>query len=223
MFSSVILDRPGVSPTASDEAGRLTAVLRRSLRSDHERLERRLSLPASVTDSADYARLLAFWAGIWSAVEVAADATTEAGAELVILAGGACAALSLDRAELGPTPLPPTVPLDVPPDEASQWGVAYVLRGSFLGNRILHPLILRRLDGTHRSAFRFLAGSGPDGRREWTEFCRRLDTWATPRTEPDHRRTVAAAAMTFRFVDTAAEAAGWVTVSAPGAIYGSAS
>lgn len=194
---------------------RLSMVLRRSLRSDHKQLERRLCLPGSVTDAADYGRLLAMWTVVWTAVAAAADPATAPGSEVVLLAGRARAALASDRSVLGHDSPAPAVPLAVPTDEASLWGVAYVMRGSSLGNRVLHPLIVQRLGGAQRSAFRYLGGGGADVRSEWSDFCRRLDHWGVDAPEADRASSADAAATTFRFVGSVADAAGWVTVRTP--------
>lgn len=194
---------------------RFTVVLRRSVRGEHEHLEGRLGLPASIGDWADYSRLLTLWATVWDAVALLASPATAPGSELSVLASDARTALALDRSELVPCPPPGPAPFDLAPDEASVWGAVYVLRGSSLGNQVLHPLILGQLDGRHGSAFRYLTGRGSDVRRDWSAFCRRLDGWAARGTDTDRDRTIASAATTFHFVGTVADATGWVAQAAP--------
>ena len=79
-----------------------------------------------------------------AAFAATADPATPPGSELTVLAGDALAALALDRGELEPCWHAPATSFDLPADEASLWGAAYVLRGSSLGNQVLHPLILGR-------------------------------------------------------------------------------
>src|SRR5664279_4426938 len=121
----------------------------------------------------------------------------------MMLTGEAEAALALDFAEItafSRPPARPRVPFAVSTDEASLWGVAYVLRGSSLGNQVLHPLILRQLGGRHASAFRYLTGSASETRRDWSEFCDRLNQWGARATEMERGRVLACAAATFGLV-----------------------
>jgi heme oxygenase len=183
---------------------RFTVALRRSLRGEHERLERRLGLPASIVDSADYSRLLSLWSIVWDSV-----AAKAAGSELAVVAGDALAALALDRGEPEPCQQIQETPFELPGDEASIWGATYVLRGSSLGNQFLHPLILGRLGGGSEVSTHYLAGHGTEVRRDWSAFCHRLDHWAGLAAQTDRDRAAASAANTFRFVGAVADATGW--------------
>lgn len=204
------MDAVHVPACAPGRAIRFTVALRHTLRSEHERLEGRLGLPGSIGGHADYARLLSLWSIVWEGVAATADPATVPGSELAVLAGDALAALARDCGELEPGAHPPAITVELPADEASLWGAAYVLRGSSLGNRFLHPLILGRLGGSGCVlGLHYLAGGGPDVRRDWSAFCRRLDHWAECASEPDRDRAADSAAATFRVVGTVAEALGW--------------
>jgi len=93
-----------------------------------------------------------------------------------------------------------------------------VLRGSALGNRVLRPLILGRLGGSPPFALRYLAGRGSEVRRDWRQFCARLDLWATTATADDVEEMVAAGAATFQLVADAADAVAWPTTTRPRAV-----
>lgn len=191
--------------------------LRPRLRTEHLRIESRLRLPDSISSVADYGRLLDLWATVWVAITGQADEGTAPGRELVALSARARELLAADHRDLpaGPTTVAAQVTFAVAPDAASRWGVAYVLTGSSLGNRVLRPLILGRLGGEQPFALRYLAGRGSEVRRDWRQFCARLDLWATEATDQDIERAVAAGAATFQLVADAADAVAWPTTSQP--------
>ncbi|HSP39611.1 MAG TPA: hypothetical protein VLR26_17875 [Frankiaceae bacterium] len=137
------------------------------------------------------------------------------GQELAALAARSGLALALDRSELrarcsvGHDRRSPQSAVGVARDAASLWGTAYVLRGSALGNRYLHPLIAARLTDVPASAFRYLSASGAQTRREWNDFCRRLDEWSGPASPEELHRTGVAAAAAFALVGSVADRIGW--------------
>lgn len=197
----------------------LSVVLRTTLRPAHEQIEQRLGLPDGVRNRADYARLLELWSAVWAAVASWVDLQPVRPA-LADTADAARWALVDDGYELRPagglpaTPPPGRLTLAVPPDEASSWGVSYVLTGSTLGNRVLQPLIARRCDDAPGTAFRYLTGTGRDVRRDWVRFREHLDRWAGSVSPPERARTVDAGAATFALVGAAADAVGWSAAGA---------
>lgn len=199
----------------------LSAVLRATLRPAHEGLEHRLGLPDGVRDRSDYARLLSLWSAVWAAVASWAD-LQPVRPGLADAAHAARAALADDGCELRPGPGRPAarpvaaLPFPVPQDEASHWGVSYVLKGSTLGNRVLTPLIARRCDDTPPTAFRYLTGTGRDVRRDWVRFRDHLDGWADSVAPPQRGRAVHAAGATFALVGAAADAVGWPAAGGAG-------
>lgn len=217
--------------TARTVAECTSARLRTCTREEHAAGEAALNTSRWGT-SAGLAAVLLGWLAVWDQVRLAVvepGAAAEATAELLIPSIQALDWLASDLTDLATlasagdaVPPPCTAAGDARvlrrflADPSASWGMAYVLRGSRLGGRVLVPLVRAALELPGDCGTRFLASQGTDPCREWVAFRRRLDAVDLP--PPEFTAAVDSARWTFRWVG-AAMAANFV----PAALAGQAS
>ena len=191
-----------------------SSYLRAWTREEHEAVEAALDMQELRT-SAELVAVLLGWVAVWNEVRLAVvepGAAAAGTAELLIPSAQALDWLAADLADLAAT-AGAASPHGATPEDARMlrrfldrasmtWGVAYVLRGSRLGGRVLAPLVRDALQLSGDGGTHFLASRGTDPGREWVSFRRRLDAVALTATELTE--AVEAARWTFRWVGAAA-------------------
>jgi heme oxygenase len=199
------------SATGQQRVG-MAVELRRLTRADHERTEHLLDLPGCLTRPADLASLLHGWQRIWQEIRrgctgpgpiVGAKGWPGETAALGRLADESLARIAVDLVDLaelddlGVLPDPDRSAVANPADgafrplladEPGVWAVAYVLRGSAMGGRLLAPLITERLELAPGVGVGYHAGAEDVG-RSWVGFRHRLDGWGVA-AGPEQRRVV---------------------------------
>lgn len=184
----------------------LSAILRISTMTAHQRVEQKMRLPASITSLIDYenclARFLAFYRPFdvllmrfddWLSIGLEAPkgtASARLAADLEVLSARGHDIVDAPKAYL-----------PVLPDFAHAVGALYVIEGSALGSRFILAELRSVLGEGLAGADAFLSGRGEAAAGFWKEFRTHLDRYGTDHPEQTGR-VVAGANATFEAIGT---------------------
>lgn len=185
-----LLTLPEPSPKAVHRP--LSQMLRAGSEGAHKDVERRLALPGSIANLADYRRCLLRFFQLYRPMETrfkhlsdwtdiglhapSCDLSSRLAADLSAL--GVCVA---DVQDAPPSALPPLHRFD------QALGACYVIEGSALGSQFMLPQLQKTLGDQMTAADSFFRGRGPGTGAFWKEFRAALDLYGDRHPEQGSR------------------------------------